>query len=100
MAQDFGFKFGGKSTAFGDIADIHYRENAAPISRRQGKPVKVFYTHGLQVVGIPDELVAILGPQAIRRANGTKVTLAAHFETADAFYLLRIESVAHMALPR
>lgn len=99
MAHDFGFKFGGRSTSFGDIADFQFREQEAPVTRRQGKPVKVFYTHGLQVVGIPEELIGILGAQAIRKANGVKTVVAAHFETADAFYLLRIETVAHMALP-
>jgi hypothetical protein len=100
MTHDFGFKFGARSTSFGDIADFEFRENDAPIKRVQGKPVKVFYTHGLQVVGIPEELLALLGARAIRKANGIKTVVAAHFETADAFYLLRIETVAHMALPQ
>jgi hypothetical protein len=99
MPAQFDFKFGNASTALGDIAEIHYREHAAPHTHKQAKPVKVFYTHGLQVVGVPDELIRILGPQSIRKANGTRLITSAHFETPDAFYLLRIETVAHMALP-
>ena len=99
MPAQFDFKFGNASTAFGDIADFQFREHAAPHSRTQAKPVKLFYTHGLQVVGVPDELIRILGAQSIRKANGTRLITSAHFETAHAFYLLRIETVAHMALP-
>lgn len=100
MKYHFDFKFGHPSHPLDDYGDIRYRENSVPLTRRQGKPVKVFYTHGLQVVGVPQELVQILGARAIRQANGTRFVTSSHFETADAFYLLRIETLAHMALPQ
>ena len=99
MRTQFNFKFGNASANFTDINEIDYREQEVPILRTQGKPVKLFYTHGMQVIGVPDELISILGAQAIRRANGAKLITSAHFETANAFYLLRIEALAHMAFP-
>ena len=96
---DFNFKFGHPSTAFGEIHDISYRERMARVTRTQGKAVKLFYTHGLQVVGVPQELLRILGPNAIGKANGIRTISSAHFETPQGFYLLRIENLTRMALP-
>lgn len=94
MTFNFDFKFTNASTPFGDIGELEYRERWAPVTRKQGKPVRLFYTHGMQVVGVPEELIRILGPDAIRSIT------SAHFETEYAFYLLRIENLARMALPK
>ena len=100
MTFNFDFKFTNASTPFGDIGELEYRERWAPVTRKQGKPVRLFYTHGMQVVGVSEELIRILGPEAIRKANGIRSITSAHFETEYAFYLLRIENLARMALPK
>ena len=93
------FRYAGGSTKLADLPDLTYR-SPAQSSRKPGhKEVKVFYTHGLQVVGMPPELVQALGADAIRKADGVKTLVSAHFETADTIYLLRIESLTKVALP-
>ncbi|GAB3493915.1 hypothetical protein GCM10027399_14350 [Curvibacter fontanus] len=100
MHKPFAFHFGSASTPLDAVTDIHYRERAAAQLPIPSKPVKVFHTHGLQVVGVPDELLRILGAPTIRKANQSPLVVSAHFETEACFYLLRIHSRIHMALPR
>lgn len=93
------FRYAGGSTKLADLPDLTYRSHGQSNRKPGQKEVKVFYTHGLQVLGIPPELVQALGAAAIQKADGVKTLVSAHFETEDTIYLLRIESLTKVALP-
>lgn len=136
MKPHFAFKFANSSTALKDIHDVRFQHDPAqrgsqgekPIGPRQGKPIHAFFTQGMQIVGVPPELVDILGRQAVatmnggvnfgdvgkpvRTANGTngidgggadkgaRLITSVHIETPQAIYLLRIENQVYMAMPQ
>lgn len=94
------FRFGSGSVGLDGVQEIYYEAANAPSVQDFGKPVQIFHTRGIQIIGIPKELVRILGPQTLRRGNGIQSMVSAHYETEHGFYLLRIHSTARMALPR
>lgn len=99
MHKPFAFRFGSGSTALDQASDILYRERAASQLPIPSKPVRVFHTHGLQVVGVPEELLQRLSPAAIVQASQTPLVASVHFESEHCFYLLRIHNRIHMAMP-
>ena len=78
MKPHFAFKFANSSTALKDIHDVRFQHDSAqpgsrcgqPVGPRQGKPLHAYFTQGMQIVGVPPELIAILGRQAIASLNG------------------------------
>ncbi len=131
MKPHFAFKFANSSTALKDIHDVRFQHDPAqpgpqasqPVGQRQGKPIHAFFTQGMQIVGVPPELVAILGRHAIASLNGgvnfgdvgkpaggakgancgdkgARLITSVHIETAQAIYLLRIENQVYMAMPQ
>lgn len=130
MKPHFAFKFANSSTALKDIHDVRFQHDPTQpgspcgqrIGPRQGKPIHAFFTQGMQIVGVPPELVAILGRQAIASLNGgvnfgdvgkpadsstsgskekgARLITSVHIETANAIYLLRIENQVFMAMPQ
>ncbi len=131
MKPHFAFKFANSSTALKDIHDVRFQHDPAQggqkpgerVGPRQGKPLHAFFTQGMQIVGVPPELVAILGRQAIASLNGgvnfgdvgkpvegnkdansgdkdARLITSVHIETAQAIYLLRIENQVYMAMPQ
>ena len=94
------FRFGSGSVGLDGVQEIYYDVRQGPTDQDYGKPVQVFHTRGLQIIGIPHELVRILGPHALRRGNGIQTMVSAHYETEQGFYLLRIHSSARLAFPR
>nr|WP_295777765.1 hypothetical protein [Rhodoferax sp.] len=133
MKPHFAFKFANSSTALKDIHGVRFQHNPAHpgpqggqgVGPRQGKPIHAFFTQGMQIVGVPPELVAILGCQAIASLNGgvnfgdvgkpvgstknansadkdkgARLITSVHIETAQAIYLLRIENQVYMAMPQ
>ena len=99
FAHPFGFRFGNSGTALDEMADIHFREQAVSGIEIPSQPVRVFHTHGLQVIGVPSELQSILGQPTLVRANQIPMVPSAHFAVESGFYLLRIHNRVHMALP-
>ncbi len=139
MKPHFFFKFANSSTALKDIHDVRFQHDTAKsaqntgkeagqkagqrVGPRQGKPLHAFFTQGMQIVGVPPELVAILGRQAIASLNGgvnfgdvgkpsgstagtnggdkdARLITSVHIETPQAIYLLRIENQVYMAMPQ
>lgn len=99
MQQFEGFQFHKASLGLADIQDIRFTWRSRDCIREYGKPVQIFQTKGMQVIGVPPELLDILRPEDIRKANGVTTAVSAHFETEKGFYLLRVEAVCHLALP-
>jgi hypothetical protein len=127
MHTPFAFKFANSSTALKDIHDVRYRNTFAGHAEglrqtkglRQGKPIHAFFTQGMQIVGVPPELIAVVGRPAIASLNGginfsdvgkgthrtchrdksSRLITSVHMETLDAIYLLRIENQIYMAMP-
>lgn len=126
MKPQFAFKFANSSTALKDIHEVRFQAQHPQILRRQGKPLHAFYTQGMQIVGVPQELIALVGRQAIASLNGgvnfsdvgkptanstgsdrgadgdqrNRLITSVHMETQDAIYLLRIENQIYMAMPQ
>lgn len=100
MQQFQGFQFHSASHGLGFIDDIHFEGGSYDRTHEYGKPVQVFHTKGLQVIGVPPQLQEILRNEDILRANAVTTSISCHFETEKCFYLLRVESACHMALPR
>ena len=116
MKPQFAFKFAQSSTALKDIHEVRF----------QGKPLHAFHTQGMQIVGVPPELIALVGRQTIASLNGGvnfgdvgkapkffagadpvaqvdprhRLITSVHLELADAIYLLRIENQVYMAMPQ
>ena len=117
MTKPFTFRFGNSSTALSDIDDVHFESARASTRQRQGKPIHAFFTQGMQIIGVPQELIRLLGRDAIASLNatvdfsdveedsatlgskGTRLITSAHIETRDAIYLMRIENQIYMAMP-
>lgn len=127
MHTPFAFKFANSSTALKDIHEVRYRNTFADRAEgfaqargpRQGKPIHAFFTQGMQIVGVPPELIAVLGRTAIATLNGginfadvgkgmsrschrdksNRLITSVHMETLDAIYLMRIENQIYMAMP-
>ena len=117
MTKPFTFRFGNTSIALSDIDDVFFESANARPSQRQGKPIQAFFTQGMQIIGVPPELIRLLGRNAIASLNasvdfsdgegdtdtgdakGTRLITSAHIETKDAIYLLRIENQIYMAMP-
>ncbi len=131
MKPHFAFKFANSSTGLKDIHDVRFQDDPTQpgsqcgqrVGPRQGKPIHAFFTQGMQIVGVPSELVAILGRQAIASLNGgvnfgdvgkpvgsskdtnsgdkgARLITSVHIETPRAIYLLRIENQVYMAMPQ
>ncbi len=130
MKPQFAFKFANSSTALKDIHDVRFQAQHPQVCQRQGKPLHAFYTQGMQIVGVPQELIALVGRQTIASLNGgvnfgdvgnpatnsmgtdratdrgrdtdprTRLITSVHMETQDAIYLLRIENQVYMAMPQ
>lgn len=127
MHTPFAFKFANSSTALKDIHEVRYRNAFAgrpeglrqAMGLRQGKPIHAFFTQGMQIVGVPPELIAVVGRPAIASLNGginfadvgkgmnrschrdksSRLITSVHMETLDAIYLMRIENQIYMAMP-
>lgn len=99
MEKFQGFQFHHASTELGQVEDIRFRGGSYDRTPEYGKPVQVFHTKGLQIIGVPPELTRILRPEDIHKANRVVATFSAHFETAQRFYLLRVQSTCLMAMP-
>lgn len=97
---DYTFKFGPHSVCLDDMKGFAFNENINGRVHPKGKPVRVFHTSGMQIIGIPQELLRVMDQSAIERAGELKTVLTAHFETPDALYLLRIDNFTYMAMPR
>jgi hypothetical protein len=124
MKPHFAFKFANSSTALKDIHTVRFQPKHPQVCQRQGKPIQAFQTQGMQIVGVPPELLALVGRPFIASLNGgvnfadvgkpsdagngngsstaqerTRLITSVHMETADAIYLLRIENQVYMAMP-
>lgn len=123
MKPHFAFKFANSSTALKDIHSVRYQEGLSGqpkhFAHQQGKPIHAFFTQGMQVIGVPKELIQIVGRTAIASLNGgvnfgdvgkpidssaakdkgNRLITSVHMETADAIYLMRIENQIYMAMP-
>lgn len=97
---DYTFKFGPHSVCLDDMKGFAFNEEINGHVHPKGKPVRVFHTSGMQIIGIPQELLRVMDQSAIERAGQLKTVLTAHFETPDAVYLLRIDNFTYMAMPR
>ena len=126
MKPQFAFKFAQSSTALKDIHEVRFQGKNAQVLQRQGKPLHAFHTQGMQIVGVPPELVALVGRQTIASLNGGvnfgdvgktpkffagadpvarvdprhRLITSVHLELTDAIYLLRIENQVYMAMPQ
>ena len=131
MTPHFAFKFANSSTALKDIHDVRFKEHGPGRAKRtplrQGKPIYAFFTQGMLVVGVPQDLIRLVGRDTIARLNGgvnfgevgkplfshddrqngsaspehkgTRLITSVHLETPDAIHLMRIESQVFMAMP-
>ena len=133
MTPHFAFKFANSSTALKDIHDVRFKEHgpgrAKRTPQRQGKPIYAFFTQGMLVVGVPQDLIRLVGRDTIAKLNGgvnfgevgkplftvgdsdrdygsaspehkgTRLITSVHLETADAIHLMRIENQVFMAMP-
>lgn len=122
MKPQFAFKFANSSTAISDIRNVRFRDQQARrgtgYGLRQGKPIHAYFTYGMQVVGVPHELLRKIGPAHIasvnaginfedvsKTASGTtardssRLITSVHMETPEAIYLLRIDNQIYMAMP-
>ena len=126
MKPQFAFKFAHSSTALKDIHDVRFQGKHPQVSQRQGKPLLAFHTQGMQIVGVPPELIALVGPQTFASLNGGVnfgdvgkapkffaqgcspghvdprhcLITSVHLELPEAIYLLRIENQVYMAMPQ
>jgi hypothetical protein len=118
MKPHLAFKFANSSTALKDIHEVRFQAQHTQVGVRQGKPIHAFFTQGMQIVGVPPELIHVVGAQAIASLNGgvnfrdvgkpvdgdknksSRLITSVHMETADAIYLLRIENQVYMAMPQ
>lgn len=126
MKPHFSFKFAHSSTALKDIHEVRFQGKHAKVLQRQGKPLHAFHTQGMQIVGVPPELIALVGQQTFASLNGGvnfgdvgnapkffkgsesgvqldprhRLITSVHLELPDAIYLLRIENQVYMAMPQ
>ncbi len=121
MKHHFTFSFGRTSTALKDIHEVRFSAHQPQVRQRQGKPLQAFFTQGMQIVGVPQQLIDIVGRPAIASLNGgvnfgdvgqpvsagsrdmdkgTRLITSVHLETPDAIYLLRIDNQVYMAMPQ
>ncbi len=74
MTPHFAFKFANSSTALKDIHDVRFKEQGAGRDKRtslkQGKPIFAFFTQGMLVVGVPQDLIRLVGRDTIAKLNG------------------------------
>ena len=121
MKHHFTFSFGNASTALKDIHQVRFSARQPEVRPRQGKPLQAFFTQGMQIVGVPQQLIDIVGRPAIASLNagvnfgdvgqpgtagtraidqGPRLITSVHLETPDAIYLLRIDNQVYMAMPQ
>ena len=127
MQPQFAFKFANSSTRLRDIPEVRLAPGQGETCQRQGKPIQAFYTQGMQIVGVPSELIALVGRDTIASLNGginfadvgkprsansreaeqgtstdprTRLITSVHLETPQAIYLLRIHNQVYMAMPQ
>jgi len=94
------FAFHNSSVDLSRVPDIRFAGESQEATAEYGKPVRIFQTQGLQVIGLPPELTRILSPQVLRHAEGVQSSVTCHFETEQGFYLLRTQMVCHLSWPR
>lgn len=95
MLDSYLFKFGASSLELGSHASFQYwQEQAADPTCNV---VRAFHTQGLQVIGMPQELVQVLGKPHLCRASQVKFVTAAHFETDLGLYLLLVHNQVQLA---
>jgi hypothetical protein len=70
MKPSFAFKFANSSTALRDIHEVRFQSRHPQVGLRQGKPIHAFHTQGMQIVGVPGELIARVGRETIASLNG------------------------------
>jgi hypothetical protein len=70
MTTPFTFRFGSSSTLLSEIHEVRFKSGRARASQRQGKPIHAFFTQGMQIIGVPPELIRLLGRSAIASLNG------------------------------
>lgn len=126
MKPQFAFKFAQSSTALKDIHEVRFQGKHPEVQQRQGKPLHAFHTQGMQIVGVPPELIALVGPHTFASLNGGvnfgevgktpkffagsdaglvadprhRLITSVHLELPEAIYLLRIENQVYMAMPQ
>jgi hypothetical protein len=90
------FQFGHCSLELGSKTGFSYLEQQEidPWS----KPVHAIRTHGMQVIGVPEEVVHALGRHWLQKAKPASVLLGAHFETEQAIYQLHVNTRVQLAL--
>ena len=84
MLDSYLFKFGANSLELGSHTSFQYWQEQA--AEPTCKVVRAFHTQGLQVIGMPRELVRVLGKAHLSRASQVKFVTAAHFETELGLY--------------
>jgi len=95
MLDSYLFKFGANSLELGSHTSFQYWQEQA--AEPTCKVVRAFHTQGLQVIGMPRELVRVLGKAHLSRASQVKFVTAAHFETELGLYLLLVHNQVQLA---
>lgn len=99
----FTFHGSSHSVPLRDIQDVRFDPSQA--RSRTGKPVQAYFTQGLQIVGVPEPLLLILGHRHLDGINlremdaGARLVTSVHIETPQAIHLLRVENRVVMAYP-
>jgi len=70
MKPSFAFKFANSSTALKDIHAVRFQARHPQVGKHQGKPIHAFHTQGMQIVGVPKELIQLVGRETIASLNG------------------------------
>ena len=95
MRDTYRYQFGTTSLALGSKTGFSYWEQQG--IEPWSKPVQAIHTHGLQVIGVPRDLVKVLGRPWLEKARPGSVLLTAHFETEAAIYQLRVDTRVQLA---
>jgi hypothetical protein len=95
----FEFRLHYPSTSAEAPEDLRFAEWVVPIHQREGKPVKVWHTQGLNLIGVPSGLIQCLGVSRIKKASVFPSLHSTHIETNEGFYMLRIHSTSRLVFP-
>ena len=93
------FRLHHPSTAIDAQEELRYAEWMSPLHQREGKPVRVWHTQGLNLIGLPQGLINVLGTMQIKQAAVFPSLHSAHIETERALYMLRIHSTSRLVFP-
>jgi hypothetical protein len=79
--------------------DLRYAEWKSPLHQREGKPVRVWHTQGLNLIGVPKGLIQCLGAPRIKKVGVFPSLHSTHIETESGFYMLRIHCTSRLVFP-